>query len=95
MRSDFSHKKIKQKNKRTYITQKNPLKDIYSKYFEIFQKLNNLLVIYFFITKFMNLFALQKIKQKKTNIHTNYKINPLKDIHSKHFYLIKKLNNLS
>ena len=42
----------------------------------------------------MNLFALQKIKQKKTNIHTNYKINPLKDIHSKHFYLIKILNNL-
>ena len=41
----------------------------------------------------MNLFALQKIKQK-TNIHTNYKINPLKDIHSKYFYLIKKLNNL-
>lgn len=25
MRSDFSHKKIKQKNKRTYITQKKPL----------------------------------------------------------------------
>ncbi len=40
----------------------------------------------------MNLFALQKIKQ---NIHTNYKINPLKDIHSKYFYLIEKLNNLS
>ena len=38
----------------------------------------------------MNLFALQKIKQK-TNIH---KINPLKDIHSKYFYLIKNLNNL-
>ena len=36
----------------------------------------------------------KKIKQK-TNIHTNYKINPLKDIHSKYFYLIKKLNNLS
>ena len=44
----------------------------------------------------MNLFALQKIKQKKqTHIHTNYKINPLKNIHSKYFYLIKKLNNLS
>ena len=42
----------------------------------------------------MNLFALQKIKQK-TNTHTNYKINPLKDIHSKYFYLIEKLNNLS
>ena len=44
----------------------------------------------------MNLFALQKIKQKhkKTNIHTNYKINPLKDIHSKYFYLIEKLNGL-
>ena len=41
----------------------------------------------------MNLFALQKIKQK--NIHIDYKINPLKDIHSKYFYLIKKLNNLS
>ena len=25
IRSDFSHKKIKQKNKRTYITQKKPL----------------------------------------------------------------------
>ena len=49
IRPDFSHKKIKQKNKRTYITQKKPLKDIYSKYFEIFQKLNNLLVIYFFL----------------------------------------------
>ena len=57
MRSDFSHKKIKQKNKRTCITQKKPLKDIYSKYFEIFQKLNNLLVIYFFITKFIITFA--------------------------------------
>ena len=32
----------------------------------------------------MNLFALQKIKQK-TNIHIDYKINPLKDIHSKYF----------
>ena len=42
----------------------------------------------------MNLFALQKIKQK-TNIHIDYKINPLKDIHSKYFYLIEKLNNLS
>ena len=57
IRSDFSHKKIKQKNKRTYITQKKPLKDIYSKYFEIFQTLNNLLVIYFFITKFIITFA--------------------------------------
>ena len=57
MRSDFSHKKIKQKNKRTCITQKKPLKDIYSKYFEIFQKLNNLLVIYSFITKFIITFA--------------------------------------
>ena len=57
MRSYFSHKKIKQKNKRTCITQKKPLKDIYSKYFEIFQKLNNLLVIYFFITKFIITFA--------------------------------------
>ena len=36
---------------------KKPLKDIYSKYFEIFQKLNNLLVIYFFITKFIITFA--------------------------------------
>ena len=44
IRSDFS-------------TQKKPLKDIYSKYFEIFQKLNNLLVIYFFITKFIITFA--------------------------------------
>ena len=52
------------------------------------------LKFYFFIYKYMNLFALQKIKQK-TNIHTNYKINSLKDIHSKYFYLIKKLNNLS
>ena len=42
----------------------------------------------------MNLFALQKIKQK-TNIYTNYKTKPLKDIHSKYFYLIKNLNNLS
>jgi len=33
------------------------LKDIYSKYFEIFQKLNNLLAIYFFITKFIITFA--------------------------------------
>ena len=42
----------------------------------------------------MNLFALQKIKQKKTNIHTNYKINPLKDIYSKYFEIFQKLNNL-
>jgi len=39
----------------------------------------------------MNLFALQKLNKKQTYI----KINPLKDIHSKYFYLIKKLNNLS
>jgi len=57
IRSDFSHKKIKQKNKRTYIIQKKPLQDICSKYFEIFQKLNNLLAIYFFITKFIITFA--------------------------------------
>lgn len=54
MRSDFSHKKIKQKNKRTYITQK---KTFTGYLFKIFQKLNNLLVIYFFITKFIITFA--------------------------------------
>jgi len=26
-----------------------------------------------------------KKNKQKTNIHTNYKINPLKDIHSKYF----------
>ena len=29
MRSDFSHKKIKQKNKRTYITQKKTFRKIF------------------------------------------------------------------
>lgn len=56
IRSDFSHKKIKQKNKRTYITQKKPYRIFIQNISKIKQFVGDLFfyykIYYYFCTPF-------------------------------------------